>query len=99
MSVVVSCQQNWNLDTLLERLWDEMELARVYTKKRGEFPDFSDPLVLTPQRGTPDALCRLKLTIVPSCFVRRNDGQYRRAHDPQGIYIIIDTCFIVRLPL
>lgn len=51
MSVVVSCHRQWNLDTLLERLWEELEMVRVYTKKRGEFPDFSDPLVLTPQRG------------------------------------------------
>lgn len=51
MSVVVSCHRQWNLDTLLERLWEELEMARIYTKKRGEFPDFNDPLVLTPQRG------------------------------------------------
>lgn len=51
MSVVVSCQQQWNLDTLLERIWAEMEIVRIYTKRRGEFPAFSDPLVLTPQRG------------------------------------------------
>lgn len=51
MSVVVSCHQHWNLDTLLERIWAELHMVRVYTKKRGEFPDFSDPLILTPQRG------------------------------------------------
>ena len=25
---------------------------RAYTKKKGEFPDFAGPVVLTPQRGT-----------------------------------------------
>jgi len=40
-----------NLDFLLEKIWDEMEIVRVYTKKKGMFPDFTDPLVLTPQRG------------------------------------------------
>merc|ERR1712196_319430 len=29
-----------------------MEVVRVYTKKRGLFPEFVEPLVMTPQRGT-----------------------------------------------
>merc|ERR1719291_986155 len=28
-----------------------MEVIRIYTKKKGEFPDFNDPIVITPQRG------------------------------------------------
>lgn len=51
-SVVISTHKKWNFDYLLKRLWDEMEVVRVYTKKKGEFPDFNDPLVITPQRGT-----------------------------------------------
>jgi len=50
-SVVISVNQTWNFDVLLRRLWSEMEVVRVYTKKKGEFPDFKDPLVITPQRG------------------------------------------------
>eukprot|EP01066_Platyproteum_vivax_P001542 Platyproteum_vivax@DN11991_c0_g1_i1.p1 len=51
MSVVISCKLSLNLDILVERLWDLLGLVRVYTKKRGALPDFSDPLILTPQRG------------------------------------------------
>jgi len=51
MSVVLSVNQKWNLDYVVERLWDEMQVIRVYTKKKGEFPDFNDPIVITPQRG------------------------------------------------
>ncbi|EZG51579.1 developmentally regulated GTP-binding protein [Gregarina niphandrodes] len=51
MTVCVSSQRAWNMDTLLERMWAELELVRVYTKKVGEQPDFSDPIILTPQRG------------------------------------------------
>lgn len=40
-----------NLDGLKERIWDELRLCRVYTKKKGQFPDFKDPLMITPQRG------------------------------------------------
>merc|ERR1711862_409982 len=35
----------------MERVWQELDLKRIYTKKKGMFPDFSDPMVLTPQRG------------------------------------------------
>ncbi|KAH0479378.1 MAG: hypothetical protein KVP17_002196 [Porospora cf. gigantea B] len=49
--VVISSSLNWNIDTLKQRLWDNLELVRVYTKKRGQYPDFDDPIILTPQRG------------------------------------------------
>jgi small GTP-binding protein len=50
-SVVCSVKWEANLDFLLARMWEEMQVVRVYTKKKGEFPDFQDPIVLTPQRG------------------------------------------------
>lgn len=45
-SLVVSCNMKLNLDYLLERLWDYLALICVYTKKRGEPPDFGDGLIL-----------------------------------------------------
>eukprot|EP00435_Cladocopium_sp_Y103_P009342 s2326_g2.t1 len=50
-SVVISVSKELNLEGLLERIWQELDLRRVYTKKKGHFPDFTDPLVLTCQRG------------------------------------------------
>lgn len=50
-TLVVSVRKKLNLDGLLSRMWQELALVRVYTKKKGMFPDFSDPLVMTPQRG------------------------------------------------
>ena len=50
-SVPISVNGNLNLDGLLERIWCAMSVVRVYTKKKGIFPDFSDPLILTEQRG------------------------------------------------
>jgi len=51
-SVVISVKGKLNLDGLVDRIWDGLDLRRVYTKKKGMFPDFADPMVLTPQRGT-----------------------------------------------
>lgn len=50
-SVVISVHKKLNLDGLVTRMWAELDLRRVYTKKKGLFPDFSDPMVITQQRG------------------------------------------------
>lgn len=35
-----------SLDYLIERIWDELKLVKIYTKKRGAQPDLSDPICL-----------------------------------------------------
>ncbi|KAJ2933621.1 hypothetical protein H1R20_g3479, partial [Candolleomyces eurysporus] len=45
-TVVISCEMDLNLDYLIERMWDELRLVKVYTKKRGAHPDLSDPICL-----------------------------------------------------
>mmetsp|Transcript_52038 Transcript_52038/g.123906 ORF Transcript_52038/g.123906 Transcript_52038/m.123906 type:complete len:413 (-) Transcript_52038:19-1257(-) len=57
-SHVISVSAKWNLDGLLERIWRELDLKRIYTKKKGLFPDFTDPMVITPQRG--DKTCTVE---------------------------------------
>lgn len=39
------------LDILLQKIWDALAMVRVYTKRRGEKPDFSEPIILTKGRG------------------------------------------------
>ena len=38
---------NLGIDILLDRIWEQLALVRIYTKRRGEAPDFEDPLFLT----------------------------------------------------
>jgi hypothetical protein len=45
-TVVVSCEMGLNLDYLIEVMWEKLNLTRVYTKRRGEFPDLNDNLIL-----------------------------------------------------
>ncbi|TFK93550.1 developmentally regulated GTP-binding protein [Polyporus arcularius HHB13444] len=45
-TVVISCELGLNLDYLIERMWNELDLVKVYTKKRGAHPDLSDPICL-----------------------------------------------------
>nr|P32235.2 RecName: Full=GTP-binding protein 1 [Schizosaccharomyces pombe 972h-] len=45
-SVVISCNMKLNLDFLKERIWEELNLYRIYTKRKGEMPDFSEALIV-----------------------------------------------------
>jgi len=51
-SVPISVYKTWNMDLLLKTIWDELEIRRIYTKKKGMYPDFNDPIVLTTSRGS-----------------------------------------------
>ena len=56
-TVVISCELNLNLDYLIHQIWFHLGLIRVYTKKRGEKPDFDGGLIL--KRGvTVEEVCR-----------------------------------------
>lgn len=35
-----------SLDYLIDRIWEELALVKIYTKKRGAHPDLSDPICL-----------------------------------------------------
>ena len=36
----------WNLDSLVEMIWDYLNLVRIYTKPKGKLPDYNEPVVL-----------------------------------------------------
>jgi hypothetical protein len=44
-----------SLDYLIERIWESLGLVKVYTKKRGERPDLSDPVCL--RKGATIEVC------------------------------------------
>ncbi|KAK4685641.1 developmentally-regulated GTP-binding protein, partial [Tremellales sp. Uapishka_1] len=45
-NVMISCEVDLGLDWLLEEIWRQLGLVKVYTKKRGFQPDLSDPICL-----------------------------------------------------
>ena len=42
----ISAEHGWNVDELLEQMWEKLELKRIYTKPKGKQPDYSTPVVL-----------------------------------------------------
>jgi len=66
-SIVISCGMKLNLDNLLSKLWEYLALVRVYTKKRGERPDFEGGLIL--RRGcTVEHVCHVVHRTLASFF-------------------------------
>jgi ribosome-interacting GTPase 1 len=59
-SVVISIYMDLNIDYLLQKMWQYLGLIRIYTKRRGQTPDLSEPIVLTDQRHglTVEAVCK-----------------------------------------
>jgi small GTP-binding protein len=49
-SLVISIYLSLNYDALYKKIWDYMGLIRAYTKRRGQQPDLSEPLVLSTER-------------------------------------------------
>lgn len=55
--VPISSENKWNLDELLEKMWDKLNLVRVYTKPKGKEPDYAEPVVLRQGRSTVEDFC------------------------------------------
>ncbi|OMJ14767.1 Developmentally-regulated GTP-binding protein 1 [Smittium culicis] len=49
-AVPISAHHEWNFDEMLEIMWEYLNLVRIYTKPRGQLPDYSSPVVL--KRGS-----------------------------------------------
>jgi len=53
----ISAHHKWNFDDLLEMLWDYLKLVRIYTKPKGQLPDYQAPVVLSTLKPTVEDFC------------------------------------------
>ncbi|KAK9906385.1 hypothetical protein WJX75_000934 [Coccomyxa subellipsoidea] len=53
----VCAYHNWNLDGLVEMIWEYLDLLRIYTKPKGRLPDYNDPVVVPSSRNTVEDFC------------------------------------------
>ncbi|KAK4157900.1 P-loop containing nucleoside triphosphate hydrolase protein [Chaetomidium leptoderma] len=56
-SVPISSEHGWNVDELMELMWEKLTLVRVYTKPKGKLPDYSSPVVLRSSKCTVEDFC------------------------------------------
>lgn len=55
----------WNLDELLEMIWDRLQLKRIYTKPHGKLPDWDEPVVLPTGKSSVADFCnRIHKTLI-----------------------------------
>lgn len=55
--IPISAHHKWNFDDLLEMMWSYLHLVRVYTKPKGQLPDYETPIVLSSNACSIEDLC------------------------------------------
>ena len=55
----ISSEHGWNIDELLELMWEKLQLRRIYTKPKGKSPDYNTPVVLRKNACTVEDFVRL----------------------------------------
>jgi len=89
--VPISSGLDWNLDGLLEEIWSRLNLIRVYTKPKGQIPDYGAPVILRndEKHTTIEAFCNklhkaiireFKYALVWGVSVKFNPQKVGREH-------------------
>ena len=98
--VCISAGLKWNLDELLERIWEKLDFVRIYTKPKGQLPDYEAPVILPTKRRTVTDFCNkihrglvkeFKYAIVWGSSVRHQPmkvGKDHELHDEDVIQIV-----------
>ncbi|TPX11168.1 uncharacterized protein E0L32_000986 [Thyridium curvatum] len=84
-SVPISSEHGWNVDELMEAMWEKLKLVRVYTKPKGRMPDYSAPVVLRSTKCTVEDFCNAIHRSILEQF--KNAVVYGRSvkHQPQRV--------------
>lgn len=56
-TVPISAHHKWNFDDLLEKMWVYLNLTRIYTKPKGQLPDYNSPVVLHSEKRSVEDFC------------------------------------------
>ena len=58
--VPISSQHQWNLEELMDTIWDRCNMIRIYTKPRGQIPDYDEPVIMhSKSNPTIEEFCNL----------------------------------------
>ncbi|OJJ48891.1 hypothetical protein ASPZODRAFT_129221 [Penicilliopsis zonata CBS 506.65] len=62
-TAVMSCELDLGVQDVVERIWKELRLIRVYTKRKGEDPDFSEALIVRSNSSIEDVCDQIHRTL------------------------------------
>jgi small GTP-binding protein len=58
-TVVMSCEMDLGIQDVVDRCWEELKLIRIYTKRKGVDPDFSEALIVRSNSTIEDVCDRI----------------------------------------
>ena len=87
----ISSEHGWNVDELLEQMWEKLNLRRVYTKPKGRLPDYSEPVVLRASACTVEDFvsrpgCKMVISADPSLVQRHPQDDCRAIQDSHCLW-------------
>eukprot|EP01117_Protostelium_nocturnum_P010297 TRINITY_DN3700_c0_g1_i5.p1 TRINITY_DN3700_c0_g1~~TRINITY_DN3700_c0_g1_i5.p1 ORF type:complete len:368 (-),score=163.58 TRINITY_DN3700_c0_g1_i5:55-1158(-) len=90
--VPISAGLEWNLDELLDKIWEYLDLVRIYTKPKGQIPDYNAPVVMRRGNSTIEDFCnkihrtimkQFKYASVWGASVKHNPQKCGKEHELQ----------------
>lgn len=100
-SLPISAEYGWNFDGLMKKIWDSLNLIRIYPKPKGKPIDYDEPVILRNQRRKivdfcnaihRDILKKFKYAIVWGTSVK-----YEGGHQKVGKEHILNDCDVVQI--
>lgn len=88
--VPIAAGLEWNFDDLLEKVWSYLDMNRIYTKPRGQIPDYDAPVVVPKQKATVEEFCgrihkslleQFKYALVWGSSVKHNPQKVGKEHE------------------
>jgi ribosome-interacting GTPase 1 len=93
--VPISAAHGWNFDELLESIWEQAKMIRIYTKPKGQIPDYGAPVVLHDSNPSIEYFCnKLHKGILNQFKYAWVWGSSVR-HQPQKVYQFLISLFIL----
>ena len=83
--VPVSAKDEWNFDELMAKIWEYLDLVRIYTKPKGQIPDYEAPVILPRTKCTIEFFCgKLHKTLIADFAYAKIWGMSAK-HNPQKV--------------
>ncbi|KAI1293718.1 Developmentally-regulated GTP-binding protein 1 [Halotydeus destructor] len=84
-TVPLSAHHRWNFDDLLEKTWEYLKLIRIYTKPKGQLPDYQSPVILEQNNHAVEDFChKLHRTLMKEFKYALVWGTSAK-HNPQNV--------------
>ena len=83
--VPVSSGKEWNLDGLLDTIWEYLSLTRIYTKPKGQNPAYDAPIILKKGKAVVEDFCNSLHKSMVKNFKEANVWGCSAKHKPQKV--------------